>query len=96
VSKFWYSLRYDKDKFSTLNQGTGVWVFDNWIREVLKRRRQLTATFHDEGVWEIKKGNKEKMEKLLREAVEAVNNKVKMNVKFGIDIKFGDSYADVH
>lgn len=23
VSRFWYSLRYEKDKFSTLNQGTG-------------------------------------------------------------------------
>ena len=23
VSGFWYSLRYEKDKFSTLNQGTG-------------------------------------------------------------------------
>ena len=28
VSGFWYSLRYEKDKFSTLNQGTGVYCFD--------------------------------------------------------------------
>ena len=28
VSNFWYSLRYEKDKFSTLNQGTGVYCFD--------------------------------------------------------------------
>jgi enolase len=96
VSKFWYSLRYDKDKFSTLNQGTGVFIFDNWIREVLRKRRQLTATFHDEGVWEIKVGNREKMEKLLLESVQAVNGKLKMNVQFGVDIKFGRSYADVH
>jgi len=28
ISKFWYSLRSDKDKFSTLNQGTGSYIFD--------------------------------------------------------------------
>ena len=64
VSKFYYSLRNEKDIFSTLNQGTGVYCFDSWLMEVLKRRKQLTAQFHDEGVWCVKKGNRDKMEKL--------------------------------
>ena len=31
VSKLWYSLRSDKDKFSTLCQGTGTYLFDMWV-----------------------------------------------------------------
>jgi len=96
VSKMYYSLRSTKDIFSTINQSTGVWVFDNWIREVLKRRRQLTATFHDEGIWEIKKGNQEKMKQLLLDAIKATNDKLNLNVQIGCDIQFGNSYAEIH
>ena len=35
VSGFWYSLRSDKDRFSTLNQSTGVYCFDSWSRNVV-------------------------------------------------------------
>jgi hypothetical protein len=96
VSKMYYSLRSERDIFSTVNQSAGVWVFDNWIREVLKRRRQLTATFHDEGIWEIKKGNQEKMKQLLLDAIQATNDKLKLNVQIGCDIQFGPNYASIH
>ena len=46
VSKLWYSLRAEKDIFSTLNQGTGVWVFDTWVKHIRSKRPQLTAQFH--------------------------------------------------
>lgn len=31
ISKMWYSLRSDKDRFSTLVQGTGAYVLDMWL-----------------------------------------------------------------
>ena len=31
INKFWYSLRSDKDKFSTLIQGTGAYILDLWL-----------------------------------------------------------------
>jgi len=96
VSKFWYSLRYDKDKFSTLNQGTGVYCFDTWVREVRKQRSQLTAQFHDEVVLEVRKGNREKATSLLKTAIQTVNNKLKLNVQLGVDVQFGRAYSDVH
>lgn len=96
ISNLYYSLRSERDVFSTVNQSSGVWVFDNWIREVLKRRRQLTATFHDEGIWEIKKGNQDKMKELLLDAMEATNKKLNLNIQIGCDIQFGDSYAKIH
>lgn len=96
VNKFLYSLRYEKDKFSTLNQGTGSYVFDRFLKEVLKRRDQINAQFHDEGVFEIKLGNRERMISLLEESVEAVNKKLRLNAEVRIDYKFGKTYADIH
>ncbi len=46
VSGFWYSLRHEKDIFSTLNQGTGVYCFDTWVKHIRAKRPQLTAQFH--------------------------------------------------
>lgn len=96
VSKFWYSLRNDKDRFSTLNQGTGVFCFDSWVREVRRRRPQLTGQFHDEIILEIKEGFEDKARALLLEAIQAVNDKLKLNVELGIDIQFGRAYSDIH
>lgn len=96
VSKLWYSLRHDKDKFSTLNQGTGVWCFDTWMKNILKRRRQLTAQFHDEGVWTVGLGHREEFEKILTDAINDTNDELKLNRELGIDIAWGDNYAAVH
>ena len=96
VSELYYPLRYKKDIFSTLNQGTGVFVFDSWIMEFRKKRSQLTAQFHDEVILCLKKGNRNKATKLLKEAIEVVNKKLKLNVDLDVDIKFGDNYADIH
>lgn len=96
VSKFWYSLRADKDRFSTLNQGTGVFCFDSWVRQIRKERPQLTGQFHDEVVLEVKKGKREKAVKLLKSAIDRVNDKVKLNVKLGVDVQFGHRYSDIH
>lgn len=96
VSKFWYSLRNEKDVFSTINQSTGVFCFDSWIREFFEERKQLTAQFHDEVVLEIKKGNRERCVKMLKDAIARVNDKLKLNIKLDVDVQFGDSYADIH
>ena len=83
VSRFWYSLRSEKDRFSTLNQGTGVYCFDTWIETFLMKRPQLTGQFHDEVILEIKKGNREKCVKLLKNAIKHVNEKLQLNITAG-------------
>ena len=96
VSGFYYSLRFKKDIFSTLNQSTGVYCFDLWVREILKVREQLTAQFHDEIVLEIKEGMEENCRKLLKSSIEKVNNKLKLNVQLDVDVQFGKNYAEIH
>lgn len=96
ISHFWYSLRAEKDKFSTLNQGTGVYCFDTWVRNVRKRGIKICGQFHDEIVAPLHKTQKEHYEKSLREAINEVNEELKLNVKLGISIDFGYTYAEIH
>jgi hypothetical protein len=96
VSKFWYSLRNKKDKFSTLNQGTGVFCFDTWIAFILSKRRELTGQFHDEGVWTIRKGFRDEMTSLCKWAVKKTNEVLGLNRELDCDVQFGDFYSDIH
>ncbi len=96
ISKLWYSLRYEKDRFSTLIQGTASFVFDEWVRLFRLKRPQLTGQFHDEVVIEIKKGFRDKAEKLLREAIAELNSNLNLNRELGIDVQFGDRYSSIH
>jgi len=96
VAGLWVYLKAEKDRFSTLNQSTGTYCFDRWLYHVLETRKQLTAQFHDEGVWELKKGNREAMTKILKDAVQKVNEELKMNRELDVDVDFGQSYAEIH
>ena len=96
VSKLWYSLRSDKDKFSTLCQGTGTYLFDAWVGFILKEREQLTANFHDEIILEVKKGNRDKCVKLLENSIQKVNRMLKLNRELQVDVQFGNNYSEIH
>lgn len=96
VAKMWYWLKAEKDRFSTLNQGTGTYAFDRWLYHVLRRRPQLTAQFHDEGIWELNKGNREAMTKILKDAIADVNDELKLNRDLDVDVQFGENYAEIH
>lgn len=96
VNGFYYSLKYDKDRFSTLVQGTASYVFDEWIREFRTIRPQLTAQFHDEVVLQIKQGHREQCTKLLRTSIDKLNNRLKLNRLLDIDVQFGQNYAEIH
>lgn len=96
VSRLWYSLRNEKDIFSTLNQGTGVFCFDSWIRAFRKKRSQLTGQFHDEVILHIKVGHREAATKLLKDAIHEVNQELGLNVDLDVDVQFGNTYAEIH
>jgi len=96
VSRFWYSLRNDKDKFSTLNQGSGVFAFDTWVGVVRRDRPQLTGQFHDEIILMVKKGYREQITAWLKETIKEVNEILNLNRSLDVGVDFGDSYAEIH
>lgn len=103
VNKFWYSLRTDKDRFSTLCQGTGAYVFDIWCNNVIAICNErygadpkLSGQFHDEMILQVKKGFRELWEGILKEAMHRTNEQLKLNRDCDCDVQFGDRYSEIH
>ena len=96
VSRLWYSLRAEKDRFSTLNQGTGVWCFDTWVKYIREGGLPITAQFHDEVCCCIREKNKERARALLEKAIGQTNEELQLNRELGVDIQFGRAYSDIH
>ncbi len=96
VAEIWFWLKAEKDRFSTLNQGTGTYAFDRWLYHIIEQRPQITGQFHDEGIFELLKGHREAMSKVLNTAMDKTNNELQLNRELGCDIDFGDTYADIH
>jgi hypothetical protein len=93
---FWYSLRSEKDRFSTLNQGTGVFCFDTWVAICRKNGIKAIGQFHDEIIAVVKLGDEDKTKDIINKAAEMLNDKVKLNVPLGAEVQFGNTYADIH
>lgn len=96
VSGFYHSLRFEKDAFSTINQSTGVYCFDNWLAFYLSRRPNIVGQFHDESINCIKLGEEEEHAKTLKWAIGKVNEKLKLHIDLDVDVKFGNRYSDIH
>lgn len=98
LSRFWMFLKADKDKFSTLNQSSGVFVFDSWLRNVQKRIHPIKVImqYHDELLLVCKKEEKDFVEKQLHLAMEDTNSEIKLNVDIHISTSWGNNYAECH
>ena len=94
VSGFWISLRYEKDIFSSLNQSTGVFIFDTWVAYARKAGEKVALQYHDEVV--IRTKDKGETEENLTRAIDFTNKKVKLNVLIGVDTQFGPNYSAIH
>jgi DNA polymerase I-like protein with 3'-5' exonuclease and polymerase domains len=96
VSGFWHNLRSDKDRFSTLNQSTGVFCFDTWIAILSTGGLWPIGQFHDEVILAAPKGHEEETEAMLKKAIGMANNKFNLNVPLDVDVQFGSNYASIH
>ena len=96
VSKFWHSLRYKKDAFSTINQSTGSYCFDKWVAYYRSRRSNIVGQFHDESINVVRKGDEKEHTRILYWAVDKLNEQLKLNVELGIDVQYGNNYAEIH
>lgn len=96
VSGYWYNLRSDKDKFSTLNQGTAAYVFDIWLTYIRRLGMKINFQYHDEFVANILCGEEEKASNIVAEAIRLTNEKLKLNIDIGCSIHYGLNYSKIH
>ena len=98
ISGFWHNLRAEKDIWSTINQSSGVYCFDTWVRHLTRRELWPIGQFHDE-VIVVAPEDKDQAEELkydLEQAMVDTNAELKLNVTLGIDAQFGTNYAHIH
>ena len=91
-----YSLRSTKDIFSTINQGTGDYIFTLWQHNLIKLGMTLYGGFHDEIITCCKSEDCEIIIEKLKKAMDLVNIQIGLKVPIGIDYKIGKSYSEVH
>ena len=104
INGFCYSLRTEKDRFSTLAQGTGSFFFDMWIDYILTEMervfkvKKLSGSFHDEYIVAFKDSPKARsvMEKITLDSIEKVNKTFLLRRDLGCDIQFGKRYSEIH
>lgn len=94
VSRFWISLRYEKDAFSSLNQSTGVFCFDTWLAHCWAKGLRGVAQFHDETL--VLSDDDDWTYNTMKTAIAEVNDKLQLNVPLDVDPKFGFTYSEVH
>ena len=94
VSGFWHSLRSEKDRWSTTNQSTGVYCFDQYVMLVKAAGEKVIGQFHDEVI--VATDDHKRTERVLLECKDKLNDKMKLNVPLGVDYAVGKNYAEIH
>ena len=97
VSKFWYTLRSEKDIFSTVNQSTAVYVFDVWLAFSRRQGLKVILQSHDEQLCRISDTiPQDTVTNIMNKAMEQVNSKLKLNVPIACSMDYGVNYKSVH
>jgi DNA polymerase I-like protein with 3'-5' exonuclease and polymerase domains len=100
ISGFWLFLKAEKDRFSTLNQNSGVYVFDSWLRKVKEKIKNLdihvVLQYHDEILLVYSIEFKDKLRQILEQAMVETNEQLKLNIEIGISVDFGNNYGECH
>jgi DNA polymerase I-like protein with 3'-5' exonuclease and polymerase domains len=105
INGFWYWLKADKDRFSTLCQGTGAYVFDTWVGKVNEvclerydREVPLIAQFHDELILKVRDTQKSRdsWNSVMAEAMVRTNAELGLRRDMGSDVQYGNNYSEIH
>lgn len=106
VAKMWYHLKAEKDRFSTLCQGTGAFAFDMWLEQCFliceerwNREPALCGQFHDELIFKTKKSDqaRETWKWIVgEEAIRRARVILNMRREIDCDVQFGQVYSAIH
>lgn len=96
LNGYWYSLRSEKDIFSTVNQSAGDYIFTLWQHNLMELGVTLRGGFHDEIITTCPPEDVEGTVEKLYTAIDMVNDQLQLPVPVSIDHKIGNNYSEVH
>lgn len=98
ISNFFYYVRNSKDLFSIVNQSSAVYCFNMWVYFITKRGIFPVTQTHDDCV--LLSNNDEvsinKTRQVFHDAMDDLNNYLKLNVKLDCESQIGDNLAETH
>lgn len=96
VSKLYYHLKNDKDRFAACNSSAGVRVFDGWIYNMVDKGLVIPFQYHDEIFLYAYPENVDKIKNIMRNSMKEVNRMFRFPLDIEIDVKVGERYSEVH
>jgi hypothetical protein len=96
LNNFWLFLSAEKDRFSAANQNSATFIMDLWLKYLREHNVIINYQCHDEWLKKCHVNDVDKVYELAKEAIDWINNTLKLNVTIDYDIKKGINYSDVH
>lgn len=96
ISRLFYNIRNEKDIFSTINQSSAVYCFNMWIYFIVKRGEFPATQTHDDAVLLAKEGDENRVRQVFHDAMDDLNNYLKLNVKLDCESQIGVNLAETH
>jgi len=79
-----------------MNQSTGVYCFDTWLKYCVGAGLKSIGQFHDEAIFLVKKGYEKWTTLCIEEAMKSTNNELQLNVQLSTTPEFGSNYSEIH
>lgn len=98
IARFWYYIRQEKDIFSCINQSSAVFCFNMWLYFIVKRGHWPVNQTHDDCVL-LSDNNEEDISRtrqVFHDAMDDVNNYLKLNVKLDCESQVGSNLSETH
>lgn len=96
ISRFWYLLRNQKDKFSVINQSSAVYCFNMWVYNCTKKGIWPVAQSHDDELFIVDEDKAAETVDIIKNAMIKVNEQLKLNVELDCETQIGDNVAETH
>jgi hypothetical protein len=96
ISKFWYYLRNEKDKFSVINQSSAVYCFNIWVYNCTKAGIWPVTQSHDDQLYIVDEDKADETQAIINNAMEKVNEQLRLNVRLDCETQTGNNVAETH
>lgn len=96
ISKFWYLLRNQKDKFSVINQSSAVYCFNMWVYNCTRKGIWPITQSHDDQMYVVDADRADETIDIINSAMRKVNEQLSLNVDLDCETQTGNNVAETH
>ena len=96
ISKFWYLLRNQKDKFSVINQSSAVYCFNMWVYNCTRKGIWPITQSHDDQMYVVDVDRADETIDIINSAMRKVNEQLSLNVDLDCETQTGNNVAETH